>query len=448
VKLRRGLAIRILVVALAIGGVSAVLGVVGGIEARRQAVTAMLAERWQRDLRERSVRECEEDPTSFGAYDETRLRLVGLDVRTGRSANPGVRAEDREHLAGLGAEPRRLWPPRPYYTAFLRGADSGPCSAFRATLEGPPALRRIALRSIATAVGLVTLAAGIFVLLIIVAPFRRRIARLRESAASVGADAYRNEERDARDELGDVARSIDVAHHRIREDHDALVASRAALERFLGDIAHDLRTPLTSLRLALEELADAELDEPAREALQAAFADAVYASSLAENLKLASRLEHRLDEGRPTTTMDLREVADRVATREAVFARRSGLELRAEVTGPPLLVDAHPVMVEQALSNVVQNAIIHGEGGGLIEIRLQAEADGFLFEVLDDGPGVPPAVLPRLGERAFRSDDARARDLKGSGLGLAITSEVCDRFGWLLKFEAREPRGLRVTVRG
>jgi signal transduction histidine kinase len=61
---------------------------------------------------------------------------------------------------------------------------------------------------------------------------------------------------------------------------------------------------------------------------------------------------------------------------------------------------------------------------------------------------VAPAELPKLGERAFRSDEARRRAPSGSGLGLSITKEVCDRSGWQLAFEAIEPHGLRVTIRG
>jgi signal transduction histidine kinase len=76
------------------------------------------------------------------------------------------------------------------------------------------------------------------------------------------------------------------------------------------------------------------------------------------------------------------------------------------------------------------------------------DSRGFTLLVTDDGPGVPPAEMPRLGERTFRTDEARQRDPSGSGLGLAITSEICKRCGWKLAFEPHEPRGLRVSIAG
>ncbi len=67
---------------------------------------------------------------------------------------------------------------------------------------------------------------------------------------------------------------------------------------------------------------------------------------------------------------------------------------------------------------------------------------------MDDGPGLAPADLLRIGERTFRSDAARQRDPQGGGLGLAITSEVCRRAGFVLSFSLEKPRGLRATVKG
>ena len=81
-------------------------------------------------------------------------------------------------------------------------------------------------------------------------------------------------------------------------------------------------------------------------------------------------------------------------------------------------------------------------------VVLESDEKSFSLVVVDDGPGVLPAELPRLGERTFRIDKARQRDPSGSGLGLAITSGICERCGWTLSFERQEPRGLSVKITG
>ena len=96
----------------------------------------------------------------------------------------------------------------------------------------------------------------------------------------------------------------------------------------------------------------------------------------------------------------------------------------------------------------MHNAVAHGEPGGHVAVLLTSGGGRFSLSVVDDGPGVPPADLPRLGERTFRSDEARRRDPKGSGLGLAICGEVCERAGWALTLAAEPPRGLRATITG
>jgi len=113
-------------------------------------------------------------------------------------------------------------------------------------------------------------------------------------------------------------------------------------------------------------------------------------------------------------------------------------------------VRCNPVAVEQALANVVDNAVAYVDPRGHVAVILEADEDGsgFCFEVRDDGPGVPPAELPRLGQPTFRSDEARCRDPRGSGLGLAITSELCARLGWQLAFDSLRPQGLLVSIRG
>ena len=114
----------------------------------------------------------------------------------------------------------------------------------------------------------------------------------------------------------------------------------------------------------------------------------------------------------------------------------------------PVIVRCNPAMAEQALANLVHNAVAHGEPGGHVAVLLASEAGRFTLTVVDDGPGVAPVDLPRLGERTFRGDEARRRDPRGSGLGLAISGEVCRRAGWTLGLTAELPRGLRATITG
>src|SRR5262249_20364407 len=113
------------------------------------------------------------------------------------------------------------------------------------------------------------------------------------------------------------------------------------------------------------------------------------------------------------------------------------------------LVRCDARLAQQALGNLVQNAIGYADAGGHVVVLLEKAREGrFALTVVDDGPGVPPAELPRLGDRSFRSKEARQRDPRGSGLGLAITNEICTHYGWTLRFSSVQPRGLHVSIEG
>jgi signal transduction histidine kinase len=220
------------------------------------------------------------------------------------------------------------------------------------------------------------------------------------------------------------------------------------LQRHLSDVAHDLKTPISSLHLALEQAIDSNRDAGVAPLLSSALDDTVYLAALTSNLRLASEMREGWDPSAAGDVSDLTEIVDRVVTRARFFAKRKGVALDAAVPDVPTRTRCDPVAAEQAISNIVENAVTHGESGEHVAVLLERKGAAFELTVVDDGPGVPASVLPRLGERTFRSDEARQRDPRGSGLGLAITSEVCARCGWTLSFHREQPRGLRVAVRG
>jgi signal transduction histidine kinase len=220
------------------------------------------------------------------------------------------------------------------------------------------------------------------------------------------------------------------------------------LQRHLADVAHDLKTPISSLHIALEQAIDENRDAGVGGLLSSALDDTVYLAALTSNLRLASEMREGWDPSAAGAVVDLTEVVDRVVTRARFFAKRKGIALEVAVPDGATSAGCDAVAAEQAITNVVENAVTHGESGEHVAVLLERKGDAFTLTVVDDGPGVPDAVLPRLGERTFRSDDARQRDPRGSGLGLAITSEVCTRCGWKLAFGREEPKGLRVEIRG
>jgi signal transduction histidine kinase len=223
---------------------------------------------------------------------------------------------------------------------------------------------------------------------------------------------------------------------------------RQELQRHLADVAHDLKTPIASLHLALEQAVDGNRDAEVDALLSRALGDTVYLAALTSNLRMASEMREGWNPATTGAQADLVEIVERVVDRARFFAKRRGIAVECARPDGPTNVGCDPVAAEQAISNVVQNAVTYGESGGHVAVVLERRDGRFSLAVSDDGPGVPPSEIPRLGERTFRSDEARQRDPRGSGLGLAITSEVCTRCGWTLAFGREEPRGLRVSITG
>jgi signal transduction histidine kinase len=245
-----------------------------------------------------------------------------------------------------------------------------------------------------------------------------------------------------------VAVAAAIGRYGLARPVERIERQQRELQRHLSDVAHDLKTPISSLHIALEQAVDGNRDADVGKLLSSALDDTVYLAALTSNLRLASQMREGWDPSASGATADLTEIVDRVVTRARFFAKRKGIALEAAVPDGATLTRCDPVAAEQAITNVVENAVTHGESGEHVAVVLDRQAEAFTLTVVDDGPGVRESALPRLGERTFRSDEARQRDPRGSGLGLAITSEVCVRCGWALSFDRQEPRGLKVTVRG
>lgn len=262
------------------------------------------------------------------------------------------------------------------------------------------------------------------------------VESMRRQAAAISASepGRRLPVPEARDELGRLGATLNEMLARLEE---ALARERT----FVADASHELRTPLALLKTELElALRRRRTPEELEQALRSAADETDRLAQLAEDLLVLARA----DRGRlpvRKAPVQTAEVAADVAERFAARARQQGRSVIA-AAGPQLNVLADRARLEQALGNLVDNALRHGRG----DIRVEtAERNGYVeFHILDQGGGFPARFLPHAFDRFSRADEARSGD--GIGLGLSIVAVIAEAHGGSAHARNREQGGADVWI--
>ncbi|MDR5683355.1 MAG: ATP-binding protein [Armatimonadota bacterium] len=227
---------------------------------------------------------------------------------------------------------------------------------------------------------------------------------------------------------------------------DVTEARRADAVRrdFVANVSHELRTPLASVRAMAEALQQGGLDDPAfaRRFLDRMVGEIERLTRLVNDLLDLSTLESGTVRLRPQRLWAA-DVLHDVAQRFSDAAARRGISVRVHAAHD-LTVTADRDRLEQALANLVDNAVKFA--GGTVELRAEAGDGRICFVVEDDGPGIPPEHLPRVFERFYRADAARARADGGAGLGLAIVKHVVSASGGRVDAANRPEGGARFVI--
>jgi signal transduction histidine kinase len=193
--------------------------------------------------------------------------------------------------------------------------------------------------------------------------------------------------------------------------------------QMLWALSHDLRTPITAIRLRAELIED----DSARQRLLTSIEEMERLTEQALSLARAGASEEE------RVNVDLAEIARTLCGE----LQDMGVQAAAETQGP-VMANCRPSEVARALRNLAENAAKYGGGGVMRAFR--DEANEAVVEVSDDGPGVPEDQLARLATPFFRADDARS-EANGAGLGLAIAQAIAEAHGGQLVLENRKPRG-------
>lgn len=236
-------------------------------------------------------------------------------------------------------------------------------------------------------------------------------------------------EADPRTEVGQVGAALNRMLDHVHAALDARQQSETRVRQFVADASHELRTPLASIRgyAELTRRGREECGPDTRHALGRIESEATRMTGLVEDLLLLARL----DAGRPLAheTTDLVPLAvDAVGdARVAGPGHHWRLDLPAE--GEPAAVRGDAARLQQVLLNLLANARTHTPPGTTVTASVRHEGAAVVAEVRDDGPGIPPELLPAVFERFARGDASRSRQAGSTGLGLAIVRAVVTAHG-------------------
>jgi signal transduction histidine kinase len=218
------------------------------------------------------------------------------------------------------------------------------------------------------------------------------------------------------DEVGTVAETFDHMAADLEQRDAERRSHETARRHFLAAIGHDLRTPLASLRAAIEALEDGLAPDPDRY-LHSMDRDVAVLSSLVDDLFLLSRLEEgsvEMERG----PIDITELADEAI--EVLTPMAASAEVQLELIADHRVVAVGgSEAVSRVLRNLLDNAIRFAPSGSAVTVEVRGE-DGAEVRVVDDGPGFDPGFVGEAFERFSRGDPSRERSTGGSGLGLAI----------------------------
>lgn len=247
----------------------------------------------------------------------------------------------------------------------------------------------------------------------------------------------------SRDELGQLAGAVDGIVARLAGEEKRAAASERARRDLVAAASHDLRTPISALRLLVDALDDELVDEPTRRRYQRTMQTHVGAvARLIDDLFELTRIEAG-DVSWSLEQVRLGELLDDTVEAMRASALARDVDLRAEPPDQRLVVRADAERLQRVLFNLIHNAIRHTPADGSVTVRASSAGELAQVEVRDTGRGVSETEPGRLFEPFYRGGGHAARHTDGAGLGLAISRAIVEAHGGRIWIEPL-PRGTTV----
>jgi signal transduction histidine kinase len=251
-------------------------------------------------------------------------------------------------------------------------------------------------------------------------------------------------------EMDALASTLNQMAGQLQDRMDRMSRLERVRRDFVANVSHELKTPLTAIRGCIETIAEDEClrSGPNRRFLDMLERQTNRLQSIVEDLLSLSALEHSDDHAavEECVPAPVGAVVERVIALHADDARRRGMQIVSRID-EDVIVPITPHFMEQAVGNLIDNAIKYAGPKGRIDITLRV-VDGFCeIVVSDEGPGIEPRHLPHIFQRFYRVDKARSRESGGTGLGLAIVKHVALAHGGSATVESSPGEGATFIIR-
>ena len=233
----------------------------------------------------------------------------------------------------------------------------------------------------------------------------------------------------------EVSPLLDALNHLFTRTQQMMSRER----RFTSDATHELRSPLTALKVQTE-VAQLSLDDPQAQAkaLMQLHAGIDRASRLVEQLLTLSRLDS-LDNLDDVDAVAMADVLQSAVMDIYSSAQRAGIDIRLTLNAPQATLAGQPLLLSLLVRNLLDNAVRYSPRGSVVDVTLNARS----FSVRDNGPGIAPDALARLGERFYRPP---GQDQTGSGLGISIVKRIATLHGMTVALSNAPDCGVEVTI--
>lgn len=283
-----------------------------------------------------------------------------------------------------------------------------------------------------TLIFLIPLVTGIFAYTIFYYIIKRflqyRMSLIYRSIQSLEQDTPKDQSIDALVAQGE--QDVQDWKQKRTQEIEKLKEQAAFRKEFLGNLAHELKTPVFSIQGYIDSLLDGGMEDPT-----------VLKTFLERAAKSTERMSHILDDLDQLTKLELERIPLDIRSFDLLefinesfeamelIAKEKRFWLRTEVSEPYCYVNADRNKLAQVFLNLISNAISYGNEGGELCISIVQIDNTYNIQIKDNGPGIEPVHIPRLFERFYRVEKSRNRNEGGSGLGLAIVKHIIESHG-------------------